>query len=207
MIRNLKTRSRRRLIGVLVLAVSTASLLLLHYYPRNLATQLLHASSHLLADGCSRDGQTKLARLFQTVSTRVFPMSSWCGNAQATDIVDHALIESRILEQSGDLDGAIRVLIPEVLETGFTDKTAIVDRLLRLLRRTYSEAEIWQLLQDSLASIRHAEGRADFVYSIDLLGVELEFVHFGPAGTSPRDKLLLWMSGQLGAEASDASSL
>ncbi len=162
MISKPKRRSRRRFAVALALSISPALLLLLHYYPANLATLTLHYSTHLLADAQSRAGHTTLARLFQTTSMQVFPFRSGCGNAYAA----------------------------EVLHSGFADNTAIVDRLIILLRRTYSEEEIQRLLEDSLASIRPTENRADYVYSIDLLGAELELVHFGQPGETPRGQIL-----------------
>ncbi len=120
-----KRRSRRRLAVLLALSVSPTLLLLLHCYPANLATQVLHISTHLLADDQSRAGHATVARLLQTTSTQVFPFRAGCGNAE-----------------------------------------------------------------DSLASIRPAENRVDYVYSIDLLGAELELVHFGQPGETPREAIL-----------------
>lgn len=168
-----------KMLAVLVVVGSVT----LFYWVRT-SFPMIHYDALTQAEHTARAGYTWPARGLRWVATDVFPSHGGCGNVIRNERLRLVLIDTELLRHSHGPEAATRHLLPHVL---LADDTILVDRMITLLSEQHSASELRDLMQEAIASPRHA-GPSPYDYSIRLLDVEVPFDHFG-SDQSPQETL------------------
>lgn len=102
-------------------------------------TQYKHIASKLLADIAFRRNDYAQALHYIKTSDKVYPYRHFCGNEMTASHIHLAEMYGKAYVGLKDTTSAIKVLLPEVIETGLASNTNLVTTAVSLLKAKYDK--------------------------------------------------------------------
>jgi len=133
-----------------------------------------HNSCRYLAEIFLEEKNYKEAEKYIQYFDKVYPYHHFCGNEWAAYDIYKATMQARVLEGKQKPEQAIKVLLPEIFENGLAFNGNLLDELIGILNRHYTNEEIKSELMSSLSTIKVEEKRRGDIVTIKLYGQNIE---------------------------------
>jgi tetratricopeptide (TPR) repeat protein len=132
-----------------------------------------HHSCRHLAEIFLEEKNYKEAEKYIQHFDKVYPYQHFCGNEWAAYDIYKATMEARVLEGKQKHERAIAVLLPEIFENGLASNDYLLDELIGILNRHFTNDEIQGELRNALSSLKVESKKRGDVATIKLYGHDI----------------------------------
>lgn len=136
-----------------------------------------HRSARYLAEISLELKQWDDAAHYIKIFHKKYPYQHFCGNEWAAYGIYKATMDARLQEGRGNIDAAVRELVPHIFDNMLASNERAVRLMLDILQRNYGEDEIVRELHAALNSIKQGKKHTT-KYEMTLFGVEVKLEEY-----------------------------
>lgn len=113
-----------------------------------------HQSCRILAEISMEQRDYKAAEEYIRLFEDVYPYQHFCGNELSAYAIYAATLKARVYEGQGKINKAIQALVPYTFSDALASNQELLELLINILSRNYTDDEIKQQLNQALSTIQ-----------------------------------------------------